>query len=133
MREVYDIVKDHRDHRDYSSKYSHAKEDFMRKYYHTRAQTQIEPMPEETDEPDETVYQPYRKNDFAALETRLWFECFLKRLNEKDRQIAKLLEMEHTQKKIGEILGYSNHSGVNKRIKIIRQEFRQFRKEDDYR
>ena len=132
MREVYDIVKDHRDHRDYSSVYSHAKQDFMRKHYHTRAQTQVEPMPEETDEPDETVYRPYRKNDFAEVETRLWFECFLERLSDKDRQIAKLLEMEYTQKEIGEILGYSNHSGVNKRIKIIRQEFRQFRKEDDY-
>ena len=102
-------------------------------YYHTRAQTQVEPMPEETDEPDETVYRPYRKNDFAEVETRLWFECFWEWLSDKDRQIAKLLEMGYTQKEIGETIGYANHSGVNKRIKIIRQEFRQFRKEDDYR
>ena len=39
--------------------------------------------------------------------------------------------MGYTQKEIGEILVYSNHSGVNKRIKYIKHEFQKFRSEEN--
>jgi len=132
MREVDEIVKAHRAHGDYSGMPSHVKMDFHRHYYHTRAKTKVEPIISGYDEDgeEEIVYAPYTPNDFAEVETRIWFEGFLKRLNEKDRQIVKLLEEGYTQEEIAEMLNYANHSGVNKRIKYIRKEFEKFRKED---
>jgi len=132
MREVEEIVKTHRAHGDYSGMPSHVKMDFHRHYYHTRAKTKVEPIISGYDEDgeEEIVYAPYTPNDFAEVETRIWFEGFLKRLNEKDRQIVKLLEEGYTQEEIAEMLNYANHSGVNKRIKYIRKEFEKFRKED---
>ena len=132
MREVEEIVKTHRAHGDYSGMPSHVKMDFHRHYYHTRAKTKVEPIISGYDEDgeEEIVYAPYTPNDFAEVETRIWFDGFLKRLNEKDRQIVKLLEEGYTQEEIAEMLNYANHSGVNKRIKYIRKEFDKFRKED---
>ena len=126
MKEVFEIVKNHRDHKDFSGMPSHVKMDFHRQYYHTRTKTGIEPI---TNENDDAVYAPYYQNDFEEVETRMWFDVFLKRLNDRDKQIIKLLEIGYTQNEIGKILGYSNHSGVNKRIKFIRTEFRKFQKE----
>ena len=128
MREVFEVVKKHRDHRDYSGMYSHVKEDFHRKYYHTRTQIQVDPI---TDENDEVIYAPYYQNDFAEVELRMWFDGFLKRLNEKDRKIVRLLEMGYKHDEIGKILGYSGHSGVTKRVKFIKKEFNKFRSEEN--
>ena len=129
MKEVREIVKQHRDHRDYSSMPSHVKMDFHRSYYHTRAKTKVEPIIF-NDDGEENVYAPYEPSEFAEVETRIWFDGFLKRLNEKDREIVRLLEEGYTQEEISEMLGYSNHSGVCKRIKFIRKEFEKFRKEE---
>lgn len=123
MREVWEIVKTHRDHRDYSSMYSNVKMDFQRKYYHTRAKIQVVP---DTDKDGEPIYAPYYPNEFAEVETRIWFEGFLAGLGEKDRQIAALLAAEYTQEEIAQMLGYANHSGVCKRISYIRRELRKY-------
>ena len=132
MREIWEIVKTHRDHRDYSGMPSHAKMDFYRHYYHTRAKTKVEPIISAygEDGEEEIVYAPYTPNEFDEVETRIWFEGFLKLLNEKDRQIVALLEQGYTQEEIGKMLEYSNHSGVNKRVKYIRKVFDKFRKGD---
>ncbi len=125
MREVFEIVKKHRDPRDYSSVPSHAKMDFERSYYHIRSKTKVIP---DTDENGEPIYAPHYPNEFAEVETQLWFEDFLSGLNEKDQKIARLMVGEYTQKEIAAILDYSGHSGVNKRISFIRKEFRKYMK-----
>lgn len=125
MQEVYEIVKTHRAHRDYSGMNSHVKMDFKRSYYHTRAETQVIP---DTDKDGEPIYAPYYPNDYADAETRIWFEGFLAGLKERDRQIARLLADEYTQKEIAAILGYSGHSGVCKRIDFIRKRLREYMK-----
>ena len=132
MRKVWEIVKTHRDHKDYSSMPSHVKMDFQRHYYHTRAKTKVEPIlgAYGDDGEEEIIYAPYTQNDFAEVETRIWFDGFLKRLTDKDRQIVSLLEQGYTQEEIGKMLGYANHSGVNKRVKFIRKEFDKFRREE---
>ena len=131
MQEVWEIVKTHRDHRDYSSMSSHVKMDFHRQYYHTRAKTKVEPIIDEYGEngEEEVIYAPYTPNEFANLEFRMWFDGFLKRLNDKDKKIISLLEQGYTQEEIAEMLGYSNHSGVSKRIKFIRNEYVKFKRE----
>lgn len=97
--------------------------DFQRKYYHTRAKTQIIP---DTDKDGESVYAPYYPNNFADVETCIWFEGFLAGLGEHDRQIATLLAEEYTQEEIAKMLDYANHSGVCKHINFIRNEFRKY-------
>ena len=131
MRKVWEVVKTHRDHRDYSSMPSHAKMDFHRHYYHTRAKTKVEPIISgyNDDGEEEIVYAPYTPNQFAEVEFRIWLDGFLEQLSKKDRKIIELLEHGYTQEEIGKMLGYANHSGVNKRVKFIRREFDKFRKE----
>jgi hypothetical protein len=82
------------------------------------------------DEDDEITYASYYQNDFAEVGTRLWFDGFLKRLNDNDRKIVKLLEIGYTQQEIGKKLGYANHSEISKRVKFIKNEFNKFRKEN---
>jgi len=127
MREVWEVVKKHRAHNDYSSMPSHVKQDFNRKFHHSRAFMKTVYV---DGEDEEHTYSPWMPSDFEEAETRIWFEGFLKRLNEKDRQIVKLLERGYTQEEIGEMLGYANHSGVCKRIAYIKKEFEKFRYEE---
>jgi DNA-binding NarL/FixJ family response regulator len=132
MREVWEIVKTHRAHGDYSSMPSHAKIDFHRHYYHTRADTKVVPVTNSNDDNDDerTVYAPYTPSEFAEVETQMWFDEFLEQLNEKDQKIVKLLEQGYTQEEIGQMLGYANHSGVSKRVQYIRTAFLDFKKAD---
>jgi len=132
MREVWEVVKNHRDHKDYSHQASHVKMDFHRQYYHTRAKTKTVPIigAYGEDGEEEIIHAPYTQNEYAEVETKIWFQGFLDLLNEKDRQIIRLLEQGYTQEEIGKILGYSNHSGVTKRIKYIRKLFEKFRHDD---
>jgi DNA-directed RNA polymerase specialized sigma24 family protein len=111
---------------------SHVKMDFHRKYYHTRADTKVEPIIGAYGEngEEEVVFAPYMPSEYAEVETRIWFDGFLKLLNEKDRRIVNLLEEGYTQEEIGNILGYANHSGVAKRIKYIRTIFKNFQNDD---
>jgi len=132
MREVWEVVNTHRDHKDYSHQASHVKMDFHRQYYHTRAKTKTVPIIGVYGEggEEEIIYAPYTQNEYAEVETRLWFQGFLDLLNEKDSKIVSLLEQGYTQDEIGKYLGYSNHSGVTKRIKYIRALFEKFRNND---
>jgi len=84
MREIWEVVKTHRAHGDYSSMPSHAKVDFYRHYYHTRAKTKVEPIVSGYDEDGEEiiVHAPYTPSEFAEVETRIWFDGFLKQLSE---------------------------------------------------
>jgi len=131
MQEVWEIVKTHRDHKDYSSMPSHVKMDFHRQYYHTRAKTKIQAIVGAYGKngEEEVIYAPYTPNEFVNVEFRIWFDVFLKQLNRKDRQIIILLEQGYTQEEIAVMLGYSNHSGISKRIKFIREKYTKFRHE----
>ena len=126
MREVWKIVKAHRDHNDYSGSPSHVKMDFHRKFYHTRARIKVESI---INADGEFIHAPYTQGDFDEVLTRIWFDGFLKRLNDKDREIIRLLEEGYTQEEIADKLGYANHSGVSKRVKYLRKEFDKFREE----
>jgi hypothetical protein len=132
MKEVWEVVKKHRCHRDYSHQASHVKMDFHRQYYHTRAKTKTMPIigAYGEDGEEEIIYAPYTPSEYAEVETRIWFQGFLDLLNEKDRKIVSLLEQGYTQDEIGMMLGYSNNSGVAKRIKHIRKMFEHFRRDD---
>ena len=124
MNEVRKIVEAHRAHEDYSSRMSHIKIDFLRKYYHTRSKWAKHVDLE--DETDDTILYGYHPNEFAEAEYRMWLEPFLYRLDEKDRRIIELLEQGYTQVEIAAILGYANHSGVSKRVTKIGTVLREY-------
>ena len=126
MQEVWEVIKTHRDHRDFSAVNSHVKTDFHRKWYHTRAKIKTQFL---YDEEGNAVYAPYIPNGFAEVELRIWFWELLKRLDERDRTIVQRLEEGYNQEEIAQMLGYANHSGVSKRVTSIRKEFEKFRRE----
>jgi len=132
MREVWEVVKNHRCYKDYSSQASHVKMDFHRQYYHTRAKTKVEPIigAYGEDGEEEVIHAPYTQNEYAEVETKIWFQEFLDLLSEKDRKIVSLLEQGYIQEEIAQMLGYANHSGVTKRVQYIRKLFEQFRNDD---
>jgi hypothetical protein len=117
MSEVRRIVETNRTHEDFSSRKSHIKIDFERKYYHTRSKWVK--MIDLEDETDDTITYGHHPNEFAEAEYRMWLEPFLRKLDDKDRRIVELLEHGYTQVEIAAILGYANHSGVSKRVTKI--------------
>lgn len=114
MQEIQKVVETHRAHADYSSRYSNIKTDFYRHYYYTRSKrVKTGSLEEATD--DTITYMPI-PNALAEVERQMWLDSFCERLNEKDAEILRLLDQGHTQQEIADLLGYANHSGVNKHI-----------------
>jgi hypothetical protein len=114
LPEILKIVETHRSHDDYSSRYSNIKIDFHRHYYHTRSKwAKTEPLEDET---DDTSMYGHIPNEFAEVERQMWLDSFCERLNAQDAKILRLLDQGYTQQEIADLLGYANHSGVNKRI-----------------
>lgn len=57
----------------------------------------------------------------TEVEDRIVFADFLTLLDERDRQVVVLLNSGTTKlTDVARILGYSNHSAVSKRLKLIR-------------
>lgn len=132
LPEMREILNEHKCHEDYVRNKSHIRVDFHRNYYHTRTKWSQMVSLEATieDERQKKSAYIYNQSEYAELEQRLWLEDFAKRLSERDKQILFMLYQEYTQKEIAEALGYSNHSGVCKRIRHIRKELMQFQKEE---
>ncbi len=55
---------------------------------------------------------------------------FVDTLSDKDRKILKMRMEGYTQSEIAKVLGYSNHSGVQKRITKIGLAYQEFTKDD---
>jgi len=110
FNEWHEVVKTHRCHEDYDTRRSHVKTDFFRKWYHSRSKVKVVDIIQA----EGIGHYPYEK-----IDSRLDLERFTKRLDEKNRQIIKLLFAGYTQAEIAQRLGFANHSGVCKRIKKI--------------
>ncbi len=105
------IVQEHRAHEDYDTRRSSVKIDFHRKWHHTRAKVKVLDFIQADEEPG---FYPY-----DGIVSRLDIERFTDGLGFMNQRIVKLLLAGYTQAEIGKILGFANHSGVNKRIKKI--------------
>lgn len=123
-KQILEIVQEHRAHDDFADRKSTVRIDFHRRYYHTRTKSTIISIDEAR---EETEYIPANDHDMYNVVANDWVEKFYGWLgNKKDIDICKLLYLGCTQEQIAERLGYKNHSGINKRIKLIREIFEVF-------
>ena len=116
--EIYDVVRQHRAHEDFTDSKSTVRIDFHRQYYHTRAKIKTVNI---ADAWEDAEYIPDTDHDIDNIVLSDWIERFFATLgNDKDVEICKLLYIGCTQQQIADSLGYKNHSGVNKRIAHIK-------------
>jgi len=115
LRDILDAVRSNRVHDDFSDRWSPAKEDFERAFNHTRSKVKVSFVELEDTTPvhgpETEVIGQLACSDFLAL------------LNRRDREVVVVLTSGATTlTEVGEILGYSNHSAVSKRLARIRDQ-----------
>ena len=123
MEAVVDYIKHHRCEEDFDKRQSFAKIDFLRKWYHTRNLSNIKQVPLDDvmeDQNGELAYgaKLIDKNanvENTAVDTVL-ISDFKKNLSERDMKILEMRMEGYTFQEIANILGYSTHSAVKKRI-----------------
>lgn len=119
LRGILDAVRSNRVEEDFSDYWTTAREDFERKLYHKRLKIKVR-FVEMTD----TV--PVQGPETEVVD-RVVFGDFLALLNEKDREVVVLLSSGVTKlTEVAQIMGYSNHSPVSKRLERIRREAADF-------
>ena len=132
MCEIMKVAEENRCFEDFDYRDSYEKTAFFRDWYHTRTQHPMisledykteyaaEHQGEQWDPPDES--QSFENE----VDCRILAEQFMKTLNEKDKQILQLRLDGYTFEEVADRLGYSNHSGVVKRLRKIGQAFEKF-------
>ena len=126
------IIEEHRCFEDFDYRDSYKKTEFYRKWYHTRTNHPMifledymtkyasEHQGEKWDPPDES--QPFENE----VDCQVLAGQFMETLDEKDKKILQLRLEGHTLEEVAEKMGYSNHSGVIKRLRKIGLAFERF-------
>jgi hypothetical protein len=119
LRDILDAIRRNRVEDDFSNRWTFEREDFERKLYRKRSKIRsvfvelAETRPVQSPE-TEVVGQSVTAGFMALLDT-------------KERQVVVLLNSGHTNlTQVGEMLGYSNHSPISKRLARIRREAERF-------
>jgi hypothetical protein len=119
LRGILDAVRSNRVEDDFSQRWTYEREDFERKLYRKRSKIKVR-FVELTDTipvqgPETEIVDRVVCGDFLAL------------LNESDREVVVLLYSGVTKlTEVANIMGYSNHSPVSKRLKRIREQAARF-------
>lgn len=114
LRGILEAVRSHRVQDDFSDHWSYAREDFERKLYSKRSKISVR-FVELTD----TI--PVQGPETEVLDSLVYGD-FLALLDQRERQVVVLLRSGITKlTEIAEILGYTNHSPVSKRLARIRE------------
>ncbi len=136
MYEIIDVAKEFRCHEDFAKCNSNQKIDFFRKWYHTRSaystislNAEIEKYAEHNDG-QELGFGDINSITEEQMISEVMIKQFMESLSKKDRKILKMRMEGYTQKEIAQILGYSNHSGIQKRITKIGLAYQEFTKDD---
>jgi hypothetical protein len=112
IREIIDSVKANRTHDDFSDKWSHAKEDFERSFYHKRNKVKVNFIEVMDDLPC--------FSDQSEFDENLMWEDLMATISVTDRRVVVMLRKGYTKySEIADILGYKNHSPVSKAMKRI--------------
>lgn len=128
---ILDVVREMPCDEDFEPWQTNVRIDFQRKWYHTRSQNvqtvSLEELIEE-DEDGSIFYIPdTTQNVEAYVIAKDFVERFLATLSEKDRQIIQLRQDGYTYVEVADKLGYKNHSGVIKRIEVIKKQFKEYK------
>jgi hypothetical protein len=119
LRAIIEAIQCNRVEDDFSPYWSHAREDFERKFYHKRSKVKVAFV-----ELADTI--PVHGPESECEGNLLW-EDFFAILNKKERSIVVCLKNGITNHgEIGELMGYKNHSPVSKALARIRQKAKQF-------
>ena len=126
---MLDVVREMPCDEDFEKVISNARIDFIRRWYHTRSKRVQTVSLEECLEDDEHgIYEIEDKT--AQFEDTInsddYVERFKARLSEKDMKILEMRVNGLTYEKIAQIMGYKNHSGIIKRIRVIAKEFEDY-------
>ena len=125
---ILDVIKEMPCDEDFEPWDINVRKDFLRKWYHTRAKkvqtVSLEEMME-SDEDGSIFYIPdATQNVEAYVIAKDFAERFLATLSEKDRQIVELRQDGYSYVEIADMLSYANHSGVIKRIDVVKKKFK---------
>ena len=134
MAPIIDFIKKNRCDEDFTSRKSRAKIDFLRKQYHKRDFTNLQAV--SLEQMQESVQTEYRRTGRDIADGSINIEDdvldnvivdeFKRSLSERDMQILTMRVDGYKYKEIAEKLGYSNHSGVLKRINRISEAWLDF-------
>ena len=126
---MIDTIWATRDEMDYDFRSSLVKKEFMRKWSHSRtdvgAMLSLDQLMD--DAPDSITSA--RDTFEAEIIERQAFEAFTATLSERDRKILELKAFGMKQEEITEKVGYTTHGAVSKRIHIISEKYREYRKQ----
>lgn len=115
LRGILDAVRSNRVEDDFSDHWSFAREDFERKLHRKRSKVKVRFV-----ELSDTI--PVQGPETEVVGSSVVAD-FLALLNERDRQIVVLLNSGTTKlTDVADVLGYSNHSAVSKRLARIRND-----------
>lgn len=127
LRGIIEAVDKMRCEEDFINKCSHTQIDFYRKWFHSRANLKSESLEIITSQQntDTSHYSspPLSYNNYYDFENQVDamadMSCFLKKLDLIDQRILVLRYHGYTYKEIAEIIGFTTHSAVLKRINNI--------------
>jgi hypothetical protein len=133
LQPILDTVREIPCDEDFERWRTNVRIDFIRKWYHTRAEKiKLVPLEEGTAGDDEDYHttiavDPRDMTEVVASED--YCRRFKARLSATDREILEKREDGFTFVEIAETLGYKNHSGVVKRMQAIKDEFLKYESE----
>ena len=136
IKAILDVAKEYRCFEDYNYCNSNQKTDFFRKWYHSRTkhpQISLDGyMDEYKKNHNGQSWNPEdpNQNTEERILSEVMIKQFMESLSEKDRKILHMRMEGYSQKEIAQRLGYSNHSGVQKRITKIGLAYQEFTKDD---
>ena len=131
-RPMLEVVREMPCDEDFEPWDTNARKDFLRKWYHTRSKrVQTVSLEElmESDENDSIFYLPdpsQNVEDYVIAKD--FVERLIATLPERDRQIVQLRQDGYTYVEIADALGYGNHSGVIKRIEVVKKKYRDYQR-----
>lgn len=129
---LLDLLKQMPCHEDFEEWSTHVRIDFVRKWHHTRAKNvRSFSLESALEDVEGGLYYLFDETQNAEenVIAQDYSERFFARLSERDRAILQLRLDGFTHVQIAERMGYANHSGVIKRMQVIRRAFDQYQNE----
>lgn len=120
---------------DFEKVRSRVRIDFLRKWYHTRAErVKTVSLEQCLEDSRHEIYAMEGENAHFVSDiiSEDYIERFKARISDKDLKILELRAEGRTYEEIAGIMGYKNHSGILKRIRTIASEFEKFEAENSH-